>query len=120
MVKASFSSNQCEFFSQWPVGIAHTGTKNGKCLQVQFSVFDVAGFARYACPISCAPLLVFAAPVQSPHCHVLWPRLCLLLSQPRAWEAVLSHCTLAAMTVSAMGLFLVTSLDIFLPLLELC
>ena len=44
---------------------------------------------------------------------------CLLLAQPRTLEAVLSRAVLAVMTVSAMGLFHVTRLEVSPHLLEL-
>lgn len=125
MVEASFSSNQCKSFSLWPVGIAYTGTQNEKCLQLRFSSFKEPAcdwLCRVGLPHLLCPLFVSAAPGNLP--TVMYHGLsgahsCLQLAQPRAWEAELSRATLATMTVSAMGLFHVTCLEVSPHLLEL-
>ena len=79
MVEASFSSNQCKSFSLWPVGITYTGTENEKCLQLQFSSFKepaCAWLCRVVLPHLPCPVVVSAAPGQSPRCCVPWPLLC--------------------------------------------
>lgn len=79
MVEAPFSSNQCKSFSLWPVGIAYTGTENEKRLQLQFSSFNEPAcgwLCRVALPHLSCPILVSAAPGQSPCCYVPWPLLC--------------------------------------------